>query len=155
MGTVELLVLISHRNACECISSYLRKSSETCTKDHPKFILKKATLCYYIQHFSCISPSWTWWSYRSSKKVQRYDDGDAPEVQRTQPVVHAEVHVSVSSPALEKHSETCTKDHPKLIPKKATLCYSIFPVLFSHRHGGVKKFKLNSQDTPKISKHFH
>ena len=70
-------------------------------EDHPKFILKKATLCYYIQHFSCTILSQTWWSYQSSKKVQRYDDGDAPEVQSTQPVVHGEVHVSVSSPVLE------------------------------------------------------
>ena len=30
------------------------------------------------------------------KKVQRYDDDDAPEVQSTQPIVHAEVHASVS-----------------------------------------------------------
>ena len=36
------------------------------------------------------------------KKLQRYDNGDAPEVQSTQPVVHAEVHASVSSPVLEK-----------------------------------------------------
>ena len=36
------------------------------------------------------------------KKVQRYDDGDAPEVQSTQPVIHAEVYVSVSCPVSEK-----------------------------------------------------
>ena len=55
---------------------------------------------YYIQHFSCIILSWTWWSHQSSKKddlvnlddddaysifnpvlqLQRYDDGDSPEV---------------------------------------------------------------------------
>ena len=59
---------------------------------------------YYTQHFSCIILSWTQWSHQSSKKddsmnlddddsifnpvpqLQRYDDGDAPEVQSTQPV---------------------------------------------------------------------
>ena len=57
--------------------------------------------------------------YNLVPKLQRYDDGDAPEVQSTQPVEL----FPLQKKCIEKSSETCTKDHPKFILKKATLCY--------------------------------
>ena len=98
-----------------------QKSSKTCTKDHPKFIIKKVNYC--IQHFSCIIPSWTKTDdsvnldddddddddddsiFNLVLQLQRYGNGNVPEV-----------YLVLS----QKSSETCMKDHPKFILKKKT-----------------------------------
>ena len=63
-------------------------------------------------------------------QLQRYDDGDAPEVQSTQPVEH-------------------------LLHTALFLYYSLMDTRVISPPKQDDSVNLNSQDTPKISKHFH